>query len=216
MRASDHVKRLDATMYQGEDKMKMEDLTVLEIDEKVAREILKLNGLAIEKAKAPIKALEDANAEFVTQLEEAATTIAGFKDLDVEAIEKSANDWKAKAEQHQADAKIAADASAAELAELQDSHDLVAALAERGAIDPEIVMPLLNRETIVRDDKGAFVGIDEQIKPLQEAKGYLFSDPDAKPLPKVVQGGGNQSVVGDGVLAAARDAAGLEPTNNKE
>ena len=76
-----------------------------EIDKQVSDEI--------SKAYAPRADLDSANeakAAAEAQLADANKTIAGYKDIDIDAIRQSAADWQAKAEQAQkdADARVAA------------------------------------------------------------------------------------------------------------
>lgn len=76
-------------------------------------EIDKQVGDEIGKAYAPRADLDSANearAAAEAQLADANKTIAGYKDMDIDAIRQSAADWQAKAEQAQkdADARVAA------------------------------------------------------------------------------------------------------------
>lgn len=50
-----------------------------------------------------IKAEKDTAAAIQAQLQEANTQIEGFKSMDIEAVRKSADDWKAKFEKSEAD-----------------------------------------------------------------------------------------------------------------
>ena len=52
-------------------------------------------------ARADFTAAEEAKKTSETQLAEANKTIAGYKEMDIDAIRKSAADWQAKAEQAQ-------------------------------------------------------------------------------------------------------------------
>ena len=70
-----------------------------EIDKQVSNEI--------GKAYAPRADLDSANeakAAAEAQLADANKTIAGYKDMDIDAIRQSAADWQTKAEQAQKDA----------------------------------------------------------------------------------------------------------------
>ena len=76
-----------------------------DIDKKISAEIGK--GFV---AKADFNAANEAKKAAETQLAEANKTIAGYKEMDIDAIRQSAADWQAKAEQAQkdADARVAA------------------------------------------------------------------------------------------------------------
>lgn len=85
--------------------MKKEELLALGIDEEVARKILEINGKDIEKHKSIAEKVNQDKEALATELEgvktqlsEANTQIQGFKDMDIEGIKKSADDWKAKYE----------------------------------------------------------------------------------------------------------------------
>lgn len=65
--------------------------------------IMALHGKSIEAVKAQITEKEAEIAKRDAQLAEAAKAIDGFKKLDVEAIKKSADEWKTKFEKEAAD-----------------------------------------------------------------------------------------------------------------
>lgn len=67
----------------------LEDLGIT--DEKAVKSI-------IDTYNADIKTEKDSTAAIQKSLDEANTTIQSFKDMDIEGIKKSADDWKAKAE----------------------------------------------------------------------------------------------------------------------
>ena len=56
-------------------------------------------------SEAEYNALQEKLASTEKQLSEANTTIQSFKDMDIEGIKKSADDWKQKAEQAEAERK---------------------------------------------------------------------------------------------------------------
>lgn len=56
-------------------------------------------------SEAEYNALQEKLASTEKQLAEANTTIQSFKDMDIEGIKKSADDWKQKAEQAEAERK---------------------------------------------------------------------------------------------------------------
>lgn len=67
-----------------------------DIDKKIDTELDK--GFV---ARADFTAAEEAKKTAEPQLAEANKTIAGYKEMDIDAIRKSAADWQAKAEQAQ-------------------------------------------------------------------------------------------------------------------
>ena len=181
--------------------MKKSDLEKLEIGEDAIKEILKLNGLAIEAKKTE---LETATTELDTlkkQLAEANTTIESFKDVDVDAIKATADDYKAKFEASETSAKEA-------MATVKYNHALDNALTAAKVVNSKAVRALLNTETIILDEKGKLVGFDEQVAALKESDPNQFT-PET-PLPKIVAGTQKHSIVGGDVFAdAARKGAGL-------
>jgi len=59
------------------------------------------------------------------------------------------------------------------ISEWEFDRDLNEALKAAKVKDPKIILPLLNRESLKRTDKG-IEGLDEQLKPFTETHSYLF------------------------------------------
>jgi len=186
--------------------MKREDLKALGIDDEGKIDaIMALNGKAIENHKGAAQTAQSENETLKTQLTEANKQIEGFKGMDIEGVKKAADDWKAKAEQAQKDATD-------QLAKFKFDAALEKELKETYKVkDPRDVIPHLKAD-MLKLDEGKFIGLKEQIEPLQTAKDYLFKS-DAPP-PVIVKGGNSQSVLSDAMSDAARKAAGL-PTPAK-
>lgn len=79
--------------------MKREFLEELKLEKDVIDKIMAENGKDIEKYKTESEALKATNTQQKTQLEEANKQIESFKGMDVEAIKKSADEYKAKFEE---------------------------------------------------------------------------------------------------------------------
>ena len=101
--------------------MKKEDLIALGIADDVADKIFALHGKDLEKFKTASETAKTEIETFKTQLTEANKQIEGFKGMDVEGVKKSADEWKTKFEQSQADA-------IAQLAQIKFDHALESAL----------------------------------------------------------------------------------------
>lgn len=180
------------------------------LDSDIIDKIMTLHGKDIESHKSRIETATHELDTIKSQLSDANKQIESFKDMDIESVKQSAADWEAKAKQFEADATQARADADARITEMQFLADLTDELKTTYRVnDPKDIIPQLNREKIQRGDNGAkFIGLDEQIKPLQESKSYLFASDEITPK-KIVTGGKTGSVIPDSVVAAARKAAGL-------
>jgi len=181
--------------------MKTEDLKKLGIeDEDLVKQIFALHGKDIEKFKTDLETTQQENAGLKNQLGEASKTIESFKDLDVEAIKKTADDWKQKAEEAQKNAE-------GQIKALKFDHALESALRAVKAKNPKAVRALLNADDLKLAEDGSIVGLNEQMEKIKSENDYLFESEE--PEPKIVVGSKNKTVVGDAMVIAAREAAGL-------
>lgn len=163
--------------------------------------IMKMNGQDIEKVKSDLTTTQTELDGVKKQLGEASKTIEGFKKLDVEGVQKAADDWKAKAEQAQQDAEK-------QIATLKFDHALDSALTGAKAKNAKAVRALLNVETLkFNDADGSIVGLKEQLETLQKENDYLFESD--KETPRVVTGGQSTKLNEDAFTAAMRKGAGL-------
>jgi len=177
------------------------------LDDDVLDKIIVLHGKSTEAKKSEIETLQTKVEGLENQLSEANETIDGFKDLDIDGVKKSAEDWKAKAVDWEAKAQQAEKDAADQVKKIEFDHALQAALTEAKVKDPKDVIPHLKMDTIQLGDDGKFIGLTEQLDPLMEAKEYLFESDD--PNIRIVDKSKNKSVVGDSIVRAAREAAGL-------
>ena len=181
--------------------MKREDLKALELEDGVIDQIMKLHGQDIEDHKSKLEAAEKQTDDLQGRLEEANKTIEGFKDLDVDGIKKAADDWKAKAEQAEKDAKT-------QIEQLKFDHALEGALTSAKAKNPKAVKALLDMEAL-KYNEGKIIGLEEQLKTVQEENDYLFESDE--PTPKIV----GKTSGGKGKLDSAA-AIARKYTNLKE
>jgi len=171
------------------------DLTADVLDKIIVahgKDIEKHKGIA-ETSKTEIQTLKD-------QLTEANKQIENFKGMDVETIKRTAEDYKTKFEQAQADAT-------AQLANLKFDHALQGALTGAKAKNPIAVQALLKRDALKLNDDGTILGLKEQLETIQKDNDYLFES--ANPQPRIVTGGNNQPITGNAFTDAARRGAKL-------
>lgn len=186
--------------------MKREDLIKLGIAEDMVDKIMALHGADIEGHKSRLTAAQTELEGLKTQLGEANRQIEAFRGMDVDGIRRAADEWKAKAEQAQADAQK-------QLDDLRFNHALDGALAAAKAKNAKAVRALLNPDGLKLDGDGNLVGLNEQLEKIKTENGYLFEDD--QPTPRIVSGGQPKTVIGDPVILAARRAAGLSTEGEK-
>lgn len=185
--------------------MKKQELLDLGVPEELVEKILISHGKDIEAKKTEIETLTTAQKASKKQIEDANAAIATFKDLDVDAIKASAEEYKTKFEEAQ-------EASAKQLKQVKFDHALNDGISTAKAKNIKAVRALLDVDKISLEDDGTLSGLDEQLLKVTEENDFLFEPvEDEKPDPKIVLGGNNSTVVKDSVVASAREAAGLKP-----
>lgn len=189
--------------------MKLEELVALGLTEEVAKNVLVLHGKGIEAHKSTITTLEKSVETLTGQLTEAGTQIKAFKDMNIEQVKENAAKWETTA-------KEAETALKTETAKMKQDFALQTELTSiYGAKDSKEIMLHLNREKITTDEAGKFIGLKEQVEPLQTSKGYLFNTTaggDGGPGPRIVagaNGGQGSSTPAAALLANMRQGAGL-------
>lgn len=181
--------------------MQRNELEKLGLEKEAIDQIMALHGRDIEANKAKAAAIEAERDGLKSQLDEAAKAIEGFKALDIEGVKKSADEWKAKAEQAQKDAEK-------QVYQVRYESALSDALKASKAKNVKAVRALLNEADLKLTDDG-LVGLKEQLEKVKPENDYLFESD--VPTPKIVSGGGNKPIENqDAVVIAARKAAGLQ------
>lgn len=150
--------------------MKREFLQGLELEKDIIDQIMAEYGKDINAEKSKYQQIESEKQVLETQLEEAKTTIEGFKNknLDVEKITNLAKEWESKYQQ--AEKQRQADLKA---------HALSAELTNTGTVDVELLRACIDEEALIYKD-GVFIGLSEQVSALKETKPYLFSNQESK------------------------------------
>lgn len=197
--------------------MKTDFLKGLGLSREVIDKIMAENGkdIAAEQKKTS-KAEQDRDSykeqadNLQTRLDDAGKQIEKFKKMDIESIQRTADDWKQKAEDAtaEADKKIQA---------MQFDYALSDALAGAKAKNTKAVKALLDMDGLKYNDE-KIVGLDEQIEKLKADNDYLFESD--KPAPKIVKGtGGGNPLPGGEVTKEAfnkmgyRDRVALKKDN---
>ena len=179
--------------------MKTDFLKELGLEKDVIDKIMAENGKDIENYKNQVSTLAAEKETLTTQLGEANTQIAAFKDLDVDGIKAAADDYKAKFEAAKAKAK-------ADIEKLQFDDALSSALSGAKAREPKAVAALLDMEGL-KLNNGEIVGLKDQLEKLKTEKDFLFESDD--PAPSIVRGTGGTPPINDD--AAIRAIMGLSP-----
>ena len=183
--------------------MKRDDVKKLlgdQIGDDVIDKIMAEHGKDIEGKKAEVSTLTTERDALKTQLDQASQQIDSFKTMDIEGVKKSADEWKAKAEQAAKDAEV-------QVHKLKFEHALEASLTGAKAKDIKSVAAHLNTELLKMGEDGTISGLKEQLEKIQSEHDYLFvSD---VPTPTIVTGGSNRKIMSDPIVEAARKAAGL-------
>lgn len=148
----------------------------------------------------------DAQAESIkamkAQIEEANKAIESYKGMDIEGIKKSADEYKTKFEQAQAE-------SEKKLADIQFNHALDSALTGAKAKNATAVKALIDKEALKYAD-GKIIGLDEQLTKIKTENDFLFDT--GEQTPEFQRGGsGGQAPKIDSLRAAM----GLPPEAGK-
>lgn len=140
----------------------------------------------------------DAEVSRTKALAEQLTDVSGqldaFKGMDIDGIQRSAEDWKVKA--LQAESKRKSDIEA-----LQFDYALSGALGNAKAKNVKAVRALLDMDALTLND-GEIVGLSDQLGKIQSENDYLFDSDTAKPTFAMPTGGGIPTT-GDNTLRAA-------------
>lgn len=191
--------------------MNRKELEKLGLEKEAIDAIMKMHGDVVNGLKDDHKkALDTAQGQAETvqkQLDEANQQIEDFKKLDTDGIKKAADDWKQKAEDFQGQLKETREQAEKDMAAVKFDHALEAALTEAKAKNPQAVRALLKADDLKLAEDGKIVGLNEQLEKVKEDNDYLFDTNET--TPQIVKGGKPTKVVGDAVVTAAREAAGL-------
>lgn len=171
--------------------MKREQLKELGLTDEQVNSVMGLHGQTVNDLNKNLSIAEQGRDQFKEQL--------NLNQTELDALKESAK-GNEDLTQQLAELQNKFDAvksdSETKLAEQQKDFAIKLALKEANALDENIVLNLLDRETIKVTDDG-LQGFEEQLKSLQENKGFLFqqTNQNSKSTPTIVTGGnpvGNQ------------------------
>lgn len=144
--------------------MKREYLEKLGLDKETIDKIMAENGKDIETEKSKVTAKEQELETVRDNLSKANETIKSYKGMNIDDIQKSADDWKTKYEGMEQ-----------QLTKVKNNARLEKEIAGFNTIDSDVLLKLINQEDLVyKDDK--ILGLEDQIVKIKEGKPYLFKE----------------------------------------
>ena len=165
--------------------MKRDFLKNLGLTDEQVNSIMAENGKDIEKHKADLdKAKQESekiNTELQgvkTQLDDANKQIQDFKDMDIEGIKKSADDWKAKydADTEALKKQMSMKEYDYSLDKYLSGHEFVSDFTKKAFIEE-----YKNKE--LKLENGKFLGGDDFIKEFKEANAGVFKEVKTESTP---------------------------------
>ena len=151
--------------------MTKEQLVALGLDETQIAEVFKLHGLVVNPVKTDLSTKEAEVKTLQGQIKTANDEIEKFKKLDVEGIQKAADDYKTKYEDAEKKAKE-------DLETLQFEHNLDLAIKDAKAKDLKSVKVQLDLEEL-KKSKNQEEDIKKALKTVIEEKDFLFENEEA-------------------------------------
>ena len=148
--------------------MKTEDLKKQGLTDEQISFVMSENGKDIEKFKTENETNKTELKSVKEQLKSANETIESYKNMNIEDIKKSADDYKAKFEQSENERK-------SEIEKLKLTHAIDNALTKAGAKNLNAVKATLDLSN-VKLDGDKLLGFDDLLKNSKEQDGYLYDD----------------------------------------
>ena len=183
--------------------MKKEDLIALGIDEDTAKNVMALHGKTVTQLNAQVATAESERDSAKQELQANQAELDTLKESAKgnEDLEKQLADLQTKFDESKIN-------SEKQLAEQQKDFAIKLALKEAQALDDDIVIAQLDKETIKVVD-GKLQGFDEQLKGLQESKAFLFQQEETQGqgAPNFAVGGNAKGGNGNGQVDAFQAAA---------
>ena len=147
--------------------MKTEFLKNLGLTEEQVNSVMEENGKDIAREQNSKATVEKELSDTKALLDDANKQIESFKVMDIEAIKKSADEYKTKYEEADKKSKDA-------IAELKKSHAIdLALLNTHHAKNVKSVKANLNLDNVKLDGE-KLIGFDDQIEALKKSDAYLF------------------------------------------
>lgn len=149
--------------------MKTEELKEIGLNDEQIAEVFKLRGQEVEnynKLKNDYETLKTENENYKSQVASANEQIEAFKDMDIDSIKASAEEYKNKYEEAQIKAKEDIDRI-----NLNNAIDL--GLVNAGSRNLKAAKALLDIDSL-KDSKNLNDDLKAQIEGLKESDSYLF------------------------------------------
>lgn len=160
--------------------MNKEQLENLGLDENQIKEVFKLNGIAVEKAKGDLKAKETELENVKEQLDNANKEIEGFKDLNIDEIKDKAEKYKQDYEELEKKAKEELEKFKYEVAVKEYANNFNFA---NDRVKNSIIEDIKGKG--FKLEEGKLLGADDYMKQLQENEPTSFKqetkEDDEKP-----------------------------------
>lgn len=150
--------------------MTKEELKALGLDEDQIKEVFRLNGIAVNNARGDLETKEKEVETLKGQLKTANKQIEDFKELDVETIKQTAEDYKESFEKLEKESK-------AEIEEIKYNHSLNEYLNNFNFSNDRIKNSILEdvKSKEFKFEDGKFVGADDYMKELQKNEPDSFA-----------------------------------------
>lgn len=148
--------------------MNKEQLETLGLNEEQIKEVFRLNGIAVNNAKAELDTKIVEVETLQGQLKIANKEIEDFKDLDVEGIKKASQEYKKKYETAQLQAQE-------DLEKVKFDHEIESAIRDSKARNITAVKALLDINEL-KDSKNRTEDIKNALMKTKEENDFLFSD----------------------------------------
>lgn len=198
--------------------MKREFLKELGLTDEQINSVMSEHGKTVEKHKTSadkasqdLEKYKDEVEGLKTQLTDANTQIQSFKDMDIDGIKQSADDWKAK---HEADTEKLNK----QLADKDYEYGLKEYLGKykfaNDRVKNSIVQDLKSKE--FKLENGVFLGADDYMKQLQESEptSFINEEPPKDPLPQIIKPGGGATPPASSGFGFGSMFAGVRPKEN--
>ena len=198
--------------------MKRDFLKGLGLDDSIIDQIMDENGKDIQREKNAVNKvnqdLEKYKAEnegLKTQLSEANTQIQSFKEMDIDGIKASAEEWKTK---YETDTKALNEKIAAK----DYDYAIKDFMSNYKFIDDDVKETVINKFKAreFKLEEGKFLGGEDFMKEYKENHKSLFiSDEPQDPIPEIVKPTGGSNPPGEGnKFGFATMFTGVRPRQN--
>lgn len=198
--------------------MKRDFLKGLGLDDSIIDQIMDENGKDIQREKNAVNKvnqdLEKYKAEnegLKTQLNEANTQIQSFKEMDIDGIKASAEEWKTK---YETDTKALNEKIAAK----DYDYAIKDFMSNYKFIDDDVKETVINKFKAkeFKLEEGKFLGGEEFMKEYKENHKSLFiPDEPQDPIPEIVKPTGGSNPPGEGnKFGFATMFTGVRPQQN--